>query len=445
MKKTSFLLTMLLFAFLAHAQYDEIKQNLMFYKFKEAKTELDKKWPNAKFVAKPEAYMLKANIYAGLAADSATRLTSQGEQLQADADAAFKKYKEMDPSMALMKDPVYKSGPINIYSNYFAAGYKDYEAKKWASSFENFKKTSEYSDMLSAQGLLTSKLDTNVLILAAYTAENNNNKDEAAKFYTRLADAKVKGAGYEGIYRFLVTYYFDKKDMANFEKYKDLGKELYPESQFFTYDKTDFAVGLEDNFAAKLKSLEQVLTNDPNNYKANLSLGQIIYDTLDGAKEGGVKPANAAELEPKMVTAFTKASESKPDEVLPYLYLGDHFIKKSVSIDEARAAHVADMKKRTKPTAAPSKEDVAKRDELNKDYNDAYESARVNYEKAAEIFGKKGVDKLTRPEKQQYKTVAGYLGDIYTYKLTQVKGKADLTAKYTAEEKKWNDLYGSIK
>ena len=285
--------------------------------------------------------------------------------------------------------------------------------------------------------------DTTTIILAAACAANAEKKEEAAKYYKRMADANFSGPDYEDVYRYMVRYSFGKKDMAAFEKYRQQGKQLYPNSEFFDYDQTDFAVGLEENFNAKLSYLDQVLAANPNDYKANFSLGQLIYDTLYSLREGAVKPANAAELEPKMVAAFTKAQQAKPDDVWPYLYLGDYYTKRVAAIDEARSAHVEDMKKRTKPTAAPSKEDVAKRDALDKQLAEAYDQVLVPYEKAAEIFAAKGT--LTGPEKRQYKNVAGYLGDVYTFKKTKAKGNAALLAKLTEQEKKWNDIYGSIK
>ena len=444
MKKISFLLTMLVLAVMVHAQYDEIKNTLLIPgRAKDAKDMLEKKWSNAKFVSKPEAYILRASIYGTLAADSINQGTTMGDQYQAEAETAFKKYMEMEPSLELMKDPIYRNGPIAIYSNLFSAGYKDYQAKKFAEAFQKFKKVADLSDVLAKQQLLTSPVDTNTLILAAYTAENSNNKDEAAKYYAKLADAKVEGENFESVYRFLVTHSFEKKDMAGFEKYKALGAQLYPKSEFFTYDKVDFAVGLENDANSKLKALEQTIANDPSNYKANLALAQVIYDTLHSEKEGAVKPANAAELEAKMITALNKAAESKPDDVLAYLVLGDHYINRSIEIDKDRETHAADMKKRTKPGTSASKEDIAKRDALDKQYAEAFDSARVPYEKAAEIYAKKGT--LSGSEKQQYKKAAGYLGDIYSYKAARAKGKPADLAKFQAEEKKWNDLYGSIK
>ena len=416
MKKIIFTLTVLMLALFLQAQtYDEIKQFALLGQYKKAKEDVDKRMTNAKFASKAEAYILKATIYAALAADSTTKDTPEGATLRAESEAAFKKYQEMEPSMELAKDPPYKNALINIYTNLFNLGYQQYETKKSAEAFETFKKVDGYSAMLYQQKLLNSSLDTNVVILAAISAETSGNKEEAAKYYSRLADAKIKGENYESIYRYLVTHYFTKNDMVNFEKYRALGREVYPNSEFFTYDKTDFAVGLDNSFDKKMKSLEEVLAKEPDNYKANLSLGQLIYDTLNPKIEGSPLPANAAELEKRMVEAFTKAAESKPDEALPYLVIGDYYVMLQ-----------AEKFKKT-----------------DKKYGELLEAGRVPYEKAAAVFATKS--NLNASDKQQYKKAAGFLEDIYNYKKEQAKGKPADIAKYTAEAKKWGDLYASIK
>lgn len=449
MKKLLLSLTVLLTAFLVQAQnYDNIKNLMILQQYKKAKEDVDKAWGNAKFTAKPEAYILKASIYSGLASDAATKGTPAGDQLLADAEVAFAKYKEMDPQMTLLTDPVYQNGPINIYSGLFAAGYKDYEAKKWQEGFQKFKKVVELSDMLIAKKIITVTADTNSLLLAGITAESAGLKEEAVKYYGRMADLRASGPGFDGIYRFLVNYYIGKKDMVNFEKYKALGKELYPNNEFFNYDKVDFAVGLEEDFNKRVKALEETISSDATNYKAILLLGELIYDTLNSRKDGAVQPGNAEELEKKMIDAFYKAAALKPEDELPYIYAGDHYINKSIKANEAREAHVNDMRARTKPGTAASKEDVAKRDALDAAYGTALEAAREPYEKAADIFAKKPpptTKKETDINKQQYKKVTGYLGDIYLYKKNKAKSKPADQAKFAAEEKKWNDIYDSIK
>ncbi|MDZ4794756.1 MAG: hypothetical protein SGI83_10800 [Bacteroidota bacterium] len=468
MKRILFLLTMSLSVFLVTAQkYEDIKNQLVFSKFKEAKVDLDKAMGNAKFTSKPEAYILKTTIYAGLSMDEGTKGTPAGDALAGDADLAFKKYKEMEPELTLMADPIYQNGPINLYSNYYLSGYNEYNAandlekkkkaakpeelaevtsateKKWVSANDKFKKAVEYSDLLISKKLFQSALDTNVLILAGISAENSNHKEDAVKYYSRLANNKVTGDGFESVYRYLVSYYFAKMDMASFEKYKALGSELYPQSVYFTYDKVDFAVGLAEKLEDKIKAVEEVLGTDPNNFKANEVLGEVIFEALNPKEDTDPVPPNADELEKKMVASFNKAAASKAGYEIPYIYIGDHFINKSIVANKAREAHVADMKARTKPGTMASKEDVAKRDELDKKYGEQLEQAKDPYEKSIVIFAAK--THLEQRDKQQYKKAASYLADIAAYKKVMAKGKAAEQAKYAAEEEKWNKLWDSIK
>ncbi len=445
MKRMFLLAAMSLTAYIAGAQnYTQIKNMLAINQYTKAKEEFDKAMPNAKFAAKAEAYILKAAIYAGLAMAEENKSKPSGEQLTTEADAAFAKYKEMEPELSLVTDPVYQNGPINLYSSYFSSGYTDYTAKKYQAAYPKFKRAVELSDLLMTKKILPGTLDTNVLILAGITAEQSGKRDEAAAYYGRLADNKIIGDGFESVYRFMVSHSFEKKNMEAFEKYKNYGKELFPKSEYFNYDKVDFAVGLAEGFNNKLKAIDEVLATDPGNYKANQILGELIYDTLNPRDDHAVIPENYPELEKKMLAAFTKSAAAKPGTENPYLYMGDHFINKAVKANEEREAHVKAMQARTKPGTKSSPEDIKKRDELDKKYGEALEASREPYEKAAEIFAAK-TTQLSLRDKQQYKKAVSYLSDVFAYKKVQAKGKPADQAKYAAEEKKWNDRYESIK
>lgn len=450
MKKSLLIILAILFVSKGWAQnYDPIKTLVMLNQLDKAKTDLDKSFTNAKFTSKPEAYLLKTTIYVNTAMMDGKKDTPAAVQLVEEADASFGKYRELDPSLALIGEPIYQNGIIMLYSNFYTMGYGDYNNKSYDKALEKLKKAIQYSDLLVKQKVLTSSLDTNVLILAAITAETGGYKDEAAAYYTKLADAKVGGEGYEGVYRYLVTYYFGKKNMDGFEKYKKLGKEVFPKSDYFDFDKVDFAVGLVNTFSEKLKAIDEVLATDPTNFKANQVLGEIIFDTLNPRdEEGAVLPENYQELEKKMVDAFTRSSKAKPDNEIPLLYIGDHFINKASRIDEKRNKHAQDMKARTKPGTMASKEDVAKRDALDKEYGDTMDGARDPYLAAATIFADRALKGDLEPrDKQQYKKVASYLSDIYGFKKAMAGKAKNLTdkAKWEAEEKKWNERYESIK
>jgi len=428
--------------------YDPVKTLVMINQLDKAKADLDKSFTNAKYTAKPEAFILKTAVYASVANMDGKKDTPAAAQLVEEADAAFTKYRELDPALSLISEPIYQNGIIMLYSNYYSFGYSDYNNKAYDKALGKLKKAIQYSDLLIKQKVLTSSLDTNVLILAAITAETGGYKDEAAAYYTKLADAKVGGDGYEGVYRYLVTYHFGKKNMEGFEKYKKLGKEVFPKSDYFDFDKVDFAVGLVNTFTEKLAAIDEVLASDPTNFKANQVLGEIIYDTLNPRDEGMVLPENYNELEKKMIDAFSRSSKARPDYEIPLLYVGDHYINKASRVEEKRNKHAQDMKARTKPGTMASKEDVAKRDALDKEYGDTMEGAKEPYLAAAAIFADRATKgELEIRDKQQYKKVTSYLSEIYGLKKVMANKAKNLAdkAKWEAEEKKWNERYESIK
>lgn len=450
MKKNMLFTLSIILTFSGWSQnYDPIKTLVMINQLEKAKADLDKSFTNAKYTSKPEAFILKTVVYASVANMDGKKDTPAAAQLIEEADAAFTKYRELDPALSLISEPIYQNGIIMLYTNYYSFGYSEYTNKTYEKALEKLKKAIHYSDLLIKQKMLISTLDTNVLILAAITAETGGFKDDAAAYYAKLADAKVGGDGYEGVYRYLVTYHFGKKKMDSFEKYKKLGKEVFPKSDYFDFDKVDFAAGLVNTFTEKIVAIDEVLASDPTNFKANQVLGEIIYDTLNPSDEKGmVLPENFNELEKKMIDAFTRSSKTRPDYEIPLLYIGDHYINKASRIEEKRNKHAQDMKARTKPGTMASKEDVAKRDALDREYGETLELAKDPYLAAAVIFANRAAEKeLESRDKQQYRKVAGYLSDIYGLKKIMANKAKNLTdkTKWEAEEKKWNDRYESIK
>ena len=78
MKSLFLLLTLSLSTFFATAQnYDNIKTIMMLNQLDKAKADFDKAFTNAKFAGKPEAYIMKTAIYAGLAMSEAKKNTPE--------------------------------------------------------------------------------------------------------------------------------------------------------------------------------------------------------------------------------------------------------------------------------------------------------------------------------------------------------------------------------
>lgn len=431
-------------------KYDEVKNMMYLGSFKKAKELLDKNWSNEKYVSKPEAYILKASVLAGLSAD--TSMAAEASNLRTQAIEALNKYKEMDPKMELLVEEksVYANAPITLYGGYFNEGIANYTKKNWPEAFENFKNAVNMSDFLREHKLANIQLDTNGILLAGAAAQSMKNDDEAEKFFVRLADAKVGGSDNEFLYQFLANRYLQKGDMDSFNKYIKIGKELYPDSKYFQYEEIDYVLSME-NEEAKIKAIDKMLAESPNDYKVQSAYGELLFDKLNPKDPDQALPTNFDELETKMVAAFQKATEIKPENGLAMSNIANHFINKSNKIgkelDEVRTAirekNVA-AKAAVKPgTKAPSvktdPEDAAKRDELQNRYDQASDKAREFYEKAANIYSK--LENPSMIEKQQYRNAVGYLIDLAVEKKNKSKATPAIYDKWEKEEKKWSDLY----
>jgi len=422
---------------------DSIKNLFILQQYNKAKADIDLAFANVDTNKKAEAYLLKAGIYAAVANSDANKGTPIGDQLNNEAVAAFYKYREMEPSLRLATtDRALMNAPFFIYVSLFSSGRKDYENEKWQQGFEKFKKAVEFSDLLIAIGFLT-EFDKNVLLYAGLTAEESGNKKDAALFYSRLVENGVSGEGFEQIYRFLVSYSFEVKNMASFEKYRAMGSRMYPTSEIFKFDKVDFAVGLAKSLTEKIKALESVLATDPDNLKANEMLGGILYETLNS--DAAPLPGNANEWESKMVRAYNKVAAAKPSSEMPYLFLGEHFINKAEKI---RDAFANELKAMEQAGVKPSIERVSNRSKMEQEYAAAIDAALVPCEKAATLLAKKpkdvNQDQQLR-DKENFKKVVANLLDIFTYKQAKANKNSPEFATWTEKLKKWNDVYDGIK
>jgi hypothetical protein len=264
-----------------------------------------------------------------------------------------------------------------------------------------------------------------------------------------VADQKVAGPDYINMYRFLMFNSFQNGNTEAFQKYQALGHELYPNEEYFTASEMDFILSMEDD-KAKFKKIDEKLAKEPNNAKLQETYGLILFDKLN--KEAAtLNEAEKAELESKMVSAFTKSAEMDPaSSAKGYFYLGNHYINKSVEIGNQMDS-VTDKIKDFNRTAKPDKtgklppapkELTEKRTALSAAYDAEVEKGLPYLVKSAEGYGTQTT--LGSIDKQNYKKLVDQLIIIYGNKKVTSKVAAD-KAKYAAEEKKWTDLYSTIK
>ncbi len=426
---------LLSFGYVIAQDLDAIKTQVLLRQFKAAKTAIDKAVTVEKLAKKPETWALKSGIYASLATDPATP-KEQVEGFYAESETALEKYKQIDPQFALLlKDNSYSTGPVSLYSYYFKKGVEGFNEKDWSKGYKSFVSSVDISDFLILTKVTTIKMDTTSILYAGASAQNMKDDVNAIKYFSRLANEKIAGKDYEFMYQYLANHYMNKSDDANFGKYVTLGKSLYPESKYFPAVEEDYA-------------------NMKDPYFVNMSEGESLFAKLYPKDEKDTpQGADVTEMENKMVAAFNKVAEVKADKAgLAFTNIANHYVNKSVGINKQINA-VNDEIKNVNRAAKPDKngkfppipkELTAKREALNAAYNVQTDLAIVNYEKAAEAYGKKAT--LENIEKQAYKNSVSYLIDLNAEKKSILaKSKPAESAKYAAQEKKWSDVYSKIK
>jgi hypothetical protein len=435
----------------AHAQdLKSVEKFMILQNYKEAKTQIDKVMADPKFNTKPESWIMKSVIYSGYANNDKTISKADSATFRTESFNALRKYSELDPTNALAIDPKYSDVSRQLYVAYFNNGINKFNDKDWQAAFDNLKNATILSDYLIKGKVLPGPIDTNAIMYTGASAQNLKKDEDAVTYFTRLADAKVAGKDNEFLYQFLTNYYLQKRDEANFKKYEQLGKQLYPSSKYFSAIGSDYARSSSD-FNDVIKFHEAKIAAEPNNYDLNYDLGAEIYDHLYPRDSAKIPKEDVSAWEQKMLTAFEKASQINAAKGMPIVVIGNHFIKKAERINDSINNVTAEIKnasrgakpdKTGKLPPAP-KELTSKRAEMYQRYYNMLDQVVVYFEKAGNAFAQQPT--LEPIEKQFYKNAASNLIDIYSMKATNAKGKPADVAKFTAAQKKWESTYDKIK
>lgn len=422
MKRT--LLTVLLacsgFALFAQ-NLDKAKDLLKSKKLADAKTEIDKVLASEKGAKNGEAWYVKAKIYNEIASDEALKATVPNARWE--GFEALKKYVDLDDKKVYLSLQLEQYKPvIDMYQAYFKTGANDYNASSFAAALDNFKKCLTVSSYMNEKGWTNVKLDTSVILYTGISAEKVGNKDEAATYYGKLAEAKVTGEGMVEIYKWLADYYSQKKDEASTAKFLTLGKELYPKDAFWTSMEIDMARDKGDKNLLFTK-YEEAIASDPQNLGYIYNYAIELYQ--DGYKqEVAQRPANSEALIAKAETNIKKVLAIKPDHAAANLVLGQIYYNQGVDLNAQAKAIKAPAGGKLKP------EDQKKKDDLRAGMNKKFDEALPYFEKVDQVLGSQG--KLKMEEK-------GYLKDAYDLLITiyDTKGNKDKLKVY---EEKFNNV-----
>jgi hypothetical protein len=422
-------------------------------KYEEAKTEVDKAAADAKLQVKPETWYWKSRIYAELTKTPA--MLEKYPNLYADASAAFKKYEEIDPSLALVKSKG-SEGYFAMYSSAFGNGTKNFNEKKWDDAAKYFEISNEYINTIIKNKWTSANItmDTTGVLYTAYAFQNAKKPEQAAKYYAMLADNKIGGKDYMDAYRFLAVHYTDTKNEPMFRKYIALAKEVYPTEAWEEYEVEymDKNMTLEEKLAAYDKGDAAGAFNE----MYYLQFGDVFIKAKNAP---GLDDAKQNEYTLKAVDAFKKAYGKNNQNAVAAFNVGVIYYNMFVELDDKYAANIRAMRdlnadkpveKDPKKKAAAEAALKAKIDplkaanaELEKPIHEKLDVAAEWLEKSYAILK----DKADRNnvEKNVIGKSVDFLANIYQYKRDRARGKDEKAVEtYDAKFKVYDALHGKF-
>ncbi len=350
--KPVFLLTML--ALLSTGLYaqklDKAKDKLKEGKLEEAKTEVEAFLAIEKNAKNADAWYTKAKVYNAIAvADK-----SKAPEARAQAFDALKKYVQFDDKM-LITLQIDKYEPVNsVYSAWFKEGADNFNEKKYEIALTAFKNAIDISNFMIEKKWLPTPIDTTSVLYAGVSSEKLNNNDQAAQYYSMLADKKIIKYGGDsliGIYQWLARHYSEKKDAASTQKYITLGKELFPTDPYWSTLELEVAKADPDKKVLFAK-YEDIISKNPADhafqYDYAYELYKFAYDTSLGKR-----PPNANELIQKALDNVNGVIKIKSDFPQAHLFAGQIIFNQGVDL-------LAESKKikGTKPEDVKKKADL---------------------------------------------------------------------------------------
>lgn len=383
--------------------FDDVQEKIKKGKFDEAREKLDKMSGDAKAQNSSEYWYYKAKVYDNLAK------AKHDSVLLAGSLDAIKKYFDLElkgkeeAKRGLLSVFDNHQTAFDIYSSYFQNGVNNFKSENWSNAYYNFAKTLDAFDVLVKNKLTTATFDTTATLYAGYSAQNAKQPDEAAKYYAILADKKIADTSYIGLYEYLISYYQQKNDAANADKYLTEAKAIFPNRpNWLSYELRN----MDKDKSKKLAKLEEMTQQNKNNF----DLWNEYAFELFNYTYGSDKPADYAKRQDELTTALQTLISIDPSSAYANYVMSQHVSNQIYDLQQQYAAI-----KSTKP------EDVKKKQQLNKEIDAKYETLFKYANASAQLYEK--MPTMKQVEKINYKRMLTEVANYYRMKKQLDKAK----------------------
>ncbi len=389
----------------------KVKSDLDSKQLDKAKTEIDA------YVAKSptdaEGLYYKAKVYQLLAAQANYKPVDGVEDGQVALDAFKKAWgdgKDSKIQLIAIKDSY--SPVFNLYTGYYQAGADAFNAAAGSGSKAGFEDA--MNNFINADNMgryiydnkwsKIAEVDTTLVLNIGKAALNAGKNDVALTYFKKLADANITGVkdGGEGNsayilpYQWLTLHYKDQKDEANMIKYDELGKKLFPKSDYFDLVMIDYYRDKKDNDALFAK-YNQLVSEHPDSLMYHFNYANDVFGYLYNGDEG-VVVKNKDSLMKVLGTEVEKAHSLNPNDVVTNWLYAQYYYNQGI-----------DLRGTALKIKSPKPDDVKKKADLDA-------SAKENFNKAIP-YGEKALSTLEmtnkKSDKSRYKSIADLMQKIY--------------------------------
>ena len=298
------LFSIFLFSFISVAMGQDMKKAKKYLDAKQldkAKTEIDgilsKKPDDA------EALYMKAKVYGMIAAsDEYKSLVTEGDARDIAFETVIKALNDSsNAKMTLMAAQDQYKALFDLYSDYYSMGAEAFNNASQAGdkalyedAMNYFIKSNNVGQYIVERNLAKiGKVDTTLVLNIGKAALNAKKEDLAMKYFQMLADARINGtsegntAGFQIPYQYLTLHYKNAADEANMMKYASLGKELFPEEDYFTLVEMDYY--RENKNQEKLFSkYDELVAKNPDSLTYHFNYANDIFGYLYNSDAGTV-------------------------------------------------------------------------------------------------------------------------------------------------------------
>lgn len=417
-----------------HAQKLEKARSLLKNdKLNEAVNEINNFLAIEKNAANADAWFTKSKIYLALAK---TKEGAEKNAAMESAEESIMKYLDLQKDI---KDSTKKNLMLiaensatlaELYSNYSQAGASFYNSGNFKDAFVNFDKGLNIVSVMYENGLTDIALDTTGRLFAGISAEKANLKDEAAKQYNEIVKHRATGDDFDQIYKWVVEYYAGKDDEENLFKTIAIGKEVFPNDEWWDLFELEFYTD-RGEFDRVYDTYEKLIAAKPeeSSYKFNYAITLYENNYLENVLQ---RPAGWQEKLEKAEKLFKEFPESDKNYVSAQLMIGQLIYNKGVDKANENREIRPEQGKRLTP------EQQKQKDDLKAQTAALFDQALPYFEKVTSLLEPKG--KLEPQEKAILKSSLDITTLIYEDKLLTAETKqADLENKKQAAAAKAMD------